>query len=197
MKEGGDKRTVRAKVDIAEREQNIVALMLRGVPTSDIAKVIGVSRRAVQAGFNKALRRQTECALDDWHRTELAGLAMEASNVWRVMDANKNDAKIQMMGTSQLRGLHIRRAKLLGLDAPAKFDISGFYRRGENRQSAESLARQRVFEALTDDEQEAIYEKFEEARRRVAGAIETRATMTSGTYNRDDGANEDAESDEA
>ena len=40
----------------------------------------------VHAAFNKALRRQTEEALDAWHRTELGGLAMEAANIWRLMD---------------------------------------------------------------------------------------------------------------
>jgi hypothetical protein len=185
MNEGGDKRTVRAKVDIARRETEIVTLKLRGIPTHEIARVIGISQRAVQGAFNKALRRQTEDALDDWHRTELAGLAMEAANVWRVMDAHKDDPKVQLAGEDRLLRIHIRRAKLLGLDAPTKLDISGIYRKGENQQSAESLARQRVFEAMTEEEQEAIYEKFEEARRRGGGAIETTPTVISGTDNRD------------
>src|ERR1700731_1412223 len=124
MNEGGDKHTLRAKVDIAKREQQIVALKLRGIPTPDIARVVGVSQRAVQAGFKKALRRQTEDALDAWHRTELGKLAMEETNVWRAMDANKEDWRAQMSGTAQLRGIHIRRAKLLGLDAPTKLDVS-------------------------------------------------------------------------
>ena len=76
MNEGGDKRTPRAKVDIAKREQQIVALKLRGIATPEISRVIGVTARAVQAAFKKALRRQTEDALDAWHRTELGALAM-------------------------------------------------------------------------------------------------------------------------
>jgi hypothetical protein len=46
---------------------------------------------------------------------------MEKANVWRAMDANKADWKAQMAGTAQLRGIHIRRAKLLGLDAPTNY----------------------------------------------------------------------------
>ena len=71
---GGDTRTPRAKVDIAKREQQIVALKLRGIPTPDIARVVGVSRQGVNKAFKKALRRQTDDALDAWHRTELGKL---------------------------------------------------------------------------------------------------------------------------
>jgi DNA-binding NarL/FixJ family response regulator len=111
MNEGGDKRTPRAKVDIAKREQQIVALKLRGIATPEIARVIGVTARAVQAGFKKALRRQTEDAIDAWHRTELGGLAMEATNIWRLMDLpeNKNDWKAQAALEDRLMRIHICR----------------------------------------------------------------------------------------
>jgi hypothetical protein len=197
MTEGGDKRTPRAKVDIAKREQQIVALKLRGVPVNDISRVIGLSRRAVSAAFNKALRRNTDQDLQAHHLSENAKLDMEEANIWRIMDANKDDWKVQISCTAQLRGIHIRRAKLLGLDAPTKLDLSGFDRRDENQQSAESLARQRVFEAMTDEEQEAIYEKFEEARRRVAGAIETTATVISGNADRESYGGDSETDDEA
>src|SRR6202035_1789676 len=97
MDEGGDKRTLGAKADSAKREQQIVALKLRGIPTPDIARVVGVSQRAVQAGFKKALRRQTEEALDAWHQAELGKLAMEETNIWRLMDIpeNKSDWRAQ------------------------------------------------------------------------------------------------------
>src|ERR1700730_15917553 len=97
MNEGGDKRTLRAKVDIAKREQQIVALKLRGIPTPDIARVVGVSRQGVNKAFKKALRRQTDDALDAWHRTELGKLAMEETNVWRALEIaeNKNKRKAE------------------------------------------------------------------------------------------------------
>jgi DNA-binding NarL/FixJ family response regulator len=100
MIEGGDKHTPRAKVDIAKREQQIVALKLRGIAAPEIARVIGISRQAVNAAFNKALRRQTEDALDAWHRTELGGLAMEATNIWRLMDLPENKNELESAGRS-------------------------------------------------------------------------------------------------
>jgi hypothetical protein len=149
MNPGGDKLTVAAKVDIAKREQQIVALKLRGIPSIDIARVLGVGQRNVNRAFNKAIHRQTEDALDGWHRIELAKLAQEEANIWRVMDLpeNKNNAKMQFSGEDRLLRVQLRRAKLLGLDAPAKLDITGLYGAGVNEVSAEREANQRLRKA--------------------------------------------------
>src|ERR1700720_506918 len=150
MNEGGDKHTPRAKVDIAKREQQIVALKLRGIPTPDIARVVGVSGRGVNKAFSKALRRQTEDTLDAWHRTELGKLAMEETNIWRLMDIpeNKGDWRAQSALEDRLIRIHIRRAKLLGLDAPTKLDVSGLYRTGADEMSGERRETQRAWLSL-------------------------------------------------
>jgi hypothetical protein len=191
MNRGGDKRTPIAKIDVARREQQIVALYLRGIPTHQIAGAVGVTRRAVQIAFKKAIHRQTEDALDGWHRIELAKLAQEEANVWRVMDLpeNKNNAKVQLAGEDRLLRIHIRRAKLLGLDAPTKLDLGAFYGKGTESISAERMAREAVLEALPLDEQRRVYEIFYQAGLRAqAGdlsqpAIET--TVSNGTEHRD------------
>ena len=186
MNEGGDKRTFRAKVDIAKREQQIVALKLRGIAVPEIARVIGISPRAVHAAFNKALRRQTEEALDAWHRTELGGLAMEAANIWRLMDLtdNKNNWKAQASLEDRLMRIHIRRAKLLGLDAPTKLDVSGIYRTGADEMSEERRETHRAWQAMPLEEQARIYDAFDAARARLNAPIETTATVTIGPDNR-------------
>ena len=103
-----------------------------------------------------------------------------------------------MSGTAQLRGIHVRRSKLLGLDAPTKLDVRGLYRTGIDEISAERQARRAVLEALPIEEQRRIFEVFYQARKRVeAGdfsqpAIET--TVNNGSNQRsapdesDDGA---------
>ena len=186
MIEGGDKHTPRAKVDIAKREQQIVALKLRGIAAPEIARVIGISRRAVHAAFNKALRRQTEDALDAWHRTELGGLAMEATNIWRLMDLpeNKNDWRAQAALEDRLMRIHIRRAKLLGLDAPTKLDVSGIYRIGTDELSEERRETERAWQSLPIEERARIYDAFDAARTRLNAPIETTATVTIGPDNR-------------
>jgi hypothetical protein len=192
MNEGGDKRTPQAKVDIAKREQQIVALKLRGIAPPEIARVIGISRQAVHRAFDKALRRQTEDALDAWHRTELGGLAIEATNIWRLMDlpGNKNDWRAQAALEDRLMRIHIRRAKLLGLDAPTKLDVTGIYQRGGADVEAEQFARDAVLEALPIEEQRRLYDIFYQARLRGAAgdlsqpAIET--TLSNGSDHRND-----------
>ena len=186
MNEGGDKRTFRAKADIAKREQQIVALKLRGIAVPEIARVIGISPRAVHAAFNKALRRQTEEALDAWHRTELGGLAMEAANIWRLMDLtdNKNNWKAQASLEDRLMRIHIRRAKLLGLDAPTKLDVSGIYRTGADEMSEERRETHRAWQAMPLEEQARIYDAFDAARARLNAPVETTATVTIGPDNR-------------
>ena len=163
-----------------------MALKLRGIAAPEIARVIGISRRAVHAAFNKALRRQTEDALDAWHRTELGGLAMEATNIWRLMDLpeNKNDWRAQAALEDRLMRIHIRRAKLLGLDAPTKLDVSGIYRIGTDELSEERRETERAWQSLPIEERARIYDAFDAARTRLNAPIETIATVTSGPDNR-------------
>src|ERR1700722_14183957 len=186
MNEGGDKNSPRARADIAKREQQIVALRLRGISTPDIARVVGVSERAIQAGFKKALRRQTENALDAWHRTELGKLAMEETNYWRLMDIteNKNDWRAQAALGDRLMRIHIRRAKLLGLDAPTKLDVSGIYSTGADEMSVERRETERTWLSLPPEKRPRIYDAFDAARARLSAPVETTATVTIGPDNR-------------
>ncbi len=189
---GGDHHTAQAKVDTARREEQIVALRLRRHTFAEIGRTLGISKVAASKGFIRALHRNADKDIKSFHAVELEDLELEQSDIWKILErpGNEENDKIRLQCYDRLNRIHIRRAKLLGLDAPTKLDISGFYRKGESQASAESLARQRVLEALTDDEQESIYEKFEEARRRVAGAIETSATVISEPDNRNGAADE-------
>ena len=99
--EGGDKRSPAAKVDIAKREEQIVARRLRGFTFSEIGETVGVSKQAAVKAFQKALRRNTDFDIQIHHRSELAKLDLEEANVWRVMDANKDKPKVQFDGTAQ------------------------------------------------------------------------------------------------
>jgi hypothetical protein len=153
MDPGGDKVSPQAKLEIARREEQIVALRLRGISFVEIGRVIGMSRMSAFRAFKKALHRATQNDLKSHHRSELAELEMEKANVWRAMDANKEDWRAQMSGTAQLRGIHVRRAKLLGLDAPTKLDVRGLYRSGSDKLSEQALEDERIWRSLPRDEQ--------------------------------------------
>jgi hypothetical protein len=187
MIEGGDKRTSRAKVDIAKREQQIVQLRLRRIPFAAIARTVGVSKSVAVRGFYRALRRNTDQDIQTHHRSELAELDAEASAAWELTDT-KDNPKTRAAGLAALNRIHIRRAKLLGLDAPTKLDISGIYQRGGDDSSVERLSWEAILEALPVEEQVRWHEVFQEARRRAeAGdlsqpAIET--TVSNGSEHR-------------
>ena len=191
---GGDARTPQAKLESARREQQIVALRLRGVSFFEIGRFLGITKQSAHRAFLKALRRNTDQDIQTHHRAELGKLDMEETNVWRAMDANKEDWRAQMSGTAQLRGIHIRRAKLLGLDAPTKLDVSGIYQRGGVDIAAEQLAREAVIEALPIEEQRRIYELFYQAGLRAKAGDLTQPAITTTVTNGSDNRTSDDES---
>jgi hypothetical protein len=186
-KGGGDTKTAQARQEIARREEQIVALRLRHRSFSAIGRVVGVSKQAAQKAYFKALHRNTDQDISTHHRSELAELDAEASAAWELVDT-KDSPKARASGLAALNRIHIRRAKLLGLDAPTKLDVSGIYQRGGDDSSVERLSWEAILEALPVEEQVRWYEVFQEAHRRAKvgdfsqSPIET--TVTSGTEHR-------------
>jgi hypothetical protein len=91
---------------------------------------------------------------------------------------------VQMAGTAQLRGIHIRRGKLLGLDAPTKLDVSSIYRTGADEMSEERRENQRTWAAMTRAERAAVYDAWDAARARLNAPVQTTATAPIETNNR-------------
>src|SRR3984893_5173073 len=127
---GGDTRTPEAKQRTAQREEQIVQLRLRRIPFAAIARTVGIAQSQAVRGFYRALRRNTDQDIQAHHRNELADLDMEQAKYWSIIDAQKDNWKAQIAALRSLNLVHIRRARLLGLDAPTKLDVSGIYQRG-------------------------------------------------------------------
>jgi DNA-binding CsgD family transcriptional regulator len=197
---GGDTRTPSAKQAIARREEQIVALKLRHHSYSAIARVVGISRQSAQKAFLRALHRNTAADIQTHHRSELAELDAQQAKLWTVVDNPKVSEKNLIAAINAMNRIHIRRAHLLGLDAPTKLDVSGIYQRGGADVEAEQFARDAVLEALPIEEQRRIYDIFYQARLRAAArdlsqpAIET--TLSNGSDHRNDVADSDAEPEE-
>jgi hypothetical protein len=85
---------------------------------------------------------------------------------------------------SGLNRIHVRRAHLLGLDAPTKLDVSGIYRTGADELSDERGETERAWQSLPTEERARIYDAFDAARKRLNAPIETTATVTIGPDNR-------------
>src|SRR3984893_17548615 len=183
---GGDTHSPQAKVDIAKRENQIVELRLRNISFAAIGRAVGVSKTAAIKAFYKALRRNTDQDISTHDRSELAKLAMEETRLWQALDTHKESWQATATCMSGLNRIHVRRARLLGLDAPTKLDVRGLYRTGTDEGSAEQLENERVWQSLPVEEQIRIYEAVAGAQKRLPAPIETAATVTSGRDNRND-----------
>jgi hypothetical protein len=183
---GGDTHSPQAKVDIAKRENQIVELRLRNISFAAIGRAVGVSKTAAIKAFYKALRRNTDQDISTHHRSELAKLEMEETRLWQALDTHKESWQATATCMSGLNRIHVRRARLLGLDAPTKLDVRGLYRTGTDEGSAEQLENERVWQSLPVEEQIRIYEALTGAQKRLPAPIETTATVTSGPDNRND-----------
>ena len=121
---------------------------------------------------------------------------MEAANIWRLMDRtdNKDDWRAQASLQDRLMRIHIRRAHLLGLDAPTRLDVRGIYRTGDSELSEERLETERAWLSLPPEERARIYDTFDDARKRLNAPIETTGTVTLGHDDRnldDDNSDDD------
>ena len=85
---------------------------------------------------------------------------------------------------SGLNRIHVRRAHLLGLDAPTKLDVSGIYRTGADEMSEERRETERAWQSLPVEERARIYDAFDAARARLNAPVETTTTVTSEPDNR-------------
>jgi hypothetical protein len=169
------------KQAIALREEQVVSLRLRQHSFTAIARVVGLSRQNCQKAFVRALHRRTAVDIQTHHRTELAELAAEAKAAWEMVDT-KEQPKTKAAGLAILNRIHIRRAHLLGLDAPAKFDVRAVYG-GTDEMTQERRDTERTWLAMSREERALIYDTYDAARARLDGPIETTATVTLGSDN--------------
>src|ERR1700731_1652407 len=125
---GGDTHTPQARIDIASREEQIVALRLRHIPFAAIARTVGVNKSNAIRAFNKALRRNTDQDIQSHHRSELAELDAQQAKLWTVVDKPEVSEKNLIAAIKSMNRIHIRRSRLFGLDAPTKLYVRGLYR---------------------------------------------------------------------
>ena len=181
---GGNTRTPQAKLEIARRENQIVELRLRNISFAAIGREVGVSKQAAVKAFHKALHRNTDQDISTHHRSELAKLEMEETRLWQVLDTHKENWQATATCISGLNRIHVRRAHLLGLDAPTKLDVSGICRTGADEMSEERRETERAWQSLPVEERARIYDAFDAARARLNAPVETTTTVTSEPDNR-------------
>jgi len=129
------------------------------------------------------------------HCSELAELEMEQSRIWRALDASKaDDVYATSTAMAALNRIHVRRARLLGLDAPQKLDVRACTAPARTRCQPTALLR--ALASLLVAEQIRWYETFAEAQKQLNNApVEPTGTVINGTEQRND-PDEDGEPEE-
>jgi chemotaxis protein histidine kinase CheA len=148
-----ESKTSERRLKAAERQREALQLRAAGRTFEDIAKELGYrgpsgAYRAVQAGLKKTLQepadelRRVECERLDrlmealWERAIVRGNVAAVDRVLRIME---------------------RRSRLLGLDAPSRLQLEGFWHSADGQ-----LIKTTITAALQD---------FPEARESVIGAL--------------------------
>jgi len=127
---GGDRSSPQAKTDAAKRVEQIVALRLRGYTFGAISNAVGIGQSAAQKSFMAALVRNSDETLETYHRAELLALELQQAEIWRVIDGvqNQNDYRVVASCMNRLNRIHVRRARLLGLDAPKTLNDQAIFK---------------------------------------------------------------------
>jgi phage terminase large subunit-like protein len=165
---GGDTRSRGARSAAARREEQVVALRLRGATYAAISDQLGISKQAAQKIFARALRSNVPEDLESYHRKEVAEAEFERERVFQIADAaDQRDYRFQLACIRMLDRLHIRNERLLGLGAAKKLDVQKIYNKSDEKASAESLYRQRVWQIMPLDEQEFHYDSWDRGSKRL------------------------------
>src|ERR1700728_1048888 len=137
---GGDTRSQQARSAAAQRDEQVFALRLRGIKYAPIGRQLGISKQAAQKSFERSFRSNAPEDLESIHRSQLAELELEREQICRIADTvGKSDFKVQLACMRLLERIHIRIARLMGLDAAQKLDVHKIYNKSDEKASADSL----------------------------------------------------------
>ena len=168
---GGDTRSQQARSEAARRQDQVVALRLRRVKFDVIGRMLDISKQSAQKIFTRALRSNVTEDLESYHRRQIAELELERERVWQIAEAaDKKDSRVQLACIRALDRIHIRTARLLGLDASQKLDLQKIYQTADERASAASPPQDLVYAYMPHDEQAFIYDSYDRARKLLATA---------------------------
>ena len=165
---GGDTRSRQAISAAAQREEQVVALRLRGTKYAPIGRQVGISKQAAQKIFERALRSNVPEDLESYHRRQLAELEFERERIWQILDATDTERPQTSTRLYASAGASPRKeARLLGLDAGKKLDVHKIYNKSDEKASAKRLSLERLLESMPRDEQEFLYDSMDRARKRL------------------------------
>jgi hypothetical protein len=116
---GGDHRSLKAIVRSRENEKKVLELCLRGATGAQAADAVGLSESGVSRALHRALKRISQPEAEQVRHRMMEELQRLRFEAWQLMSTDRNQ------GIQRALQVQEREARLLGLDAPAKREISG------------------------------------------------------------------------
>ena len=110
------------RADAAERRRQVVAMRRRRFTFEVIGQQLGVSRARAYTLYREALAKIPAADLDE-HRAEELTLIDDAIRNLMATALDRNNLGASIAAWNAIRGWCERKAKLLGLDAPARARI--------------------------------------------------------------------------
>ena len=107
-------------METAERMAEIVRLRRARVPQAEIARQLGISQQRVSQLYQRALREIPAGNLAEYRAEELDLIDTATRGLLRLAHDPAVSPRTRVEAWSVLRGWADRRARLLGLDAPAQ-----------------------------------------------------------------------------
>ena len=139
---GGDRFTPQAKATRPGVRSRSSLCACAGTLSAPSRKPSVLPKPQRKSSFMGALGRNANQDLETYHRTELAALDLQEAEIWRILDAveNQNKARLVMSCHYQLNRIHVRRARLLGLDAPKTLNVEAIYNKERQRTKSRSIS---------------------------------------------------------
>ena len=117
------KRVRRPAPDAAERMAQIVAMRRQRMTQADIAAKLGISQQRVSQLYQRALAEIPAYQVDEHRAEELLLIDDAISALLEIAKNYDTSARTAVEAWTSIRGWAERKARLLGLDAPARHEF--------------------------------------------------------------------------
>ena len=152
-----------ARAQAAQRRRQIFELRLRGATFDDIARMLGMHAQAVIKSYHRELHAIPKEARDRLQKEQKQRIDRQRAKLWTKFEAATDPEDIARY-SRELTRLEIREAKLFGLDAPTKLDLTAEITANEDKRLQDLAA---LVRAMPDEDRAALALLFERAKQRM------------------------------
>lgn len=118
------RRDAGRQADAAVRDAEIVRLRREGMSSADIGRRFNLSRQRINMIYKRALEQPVAAEVAELRAEQSQRLDAIAAELWKVLRATGTDPPAAVSALRTLVSVEERRARLFGLDAPQRTEIS-------------------------------------------------------------------------